>query len=119
MNAARIANVRFYFCLRFGDVRHPLAMVSLFSVPEAEVLSDSSGTVYLCEPLAGLDGLLVIPVTAILSIVSMFPDMVVTQDGHISETGKYSLMRHAYSELADMGDASGGSNDDDNTVDLE
>jgi hypothetical protein len=86
-------------------------MVSLFSVPDPTVLSDSSKTVYLCDPLDGPDGLLVIPVTSIHSVVSMFPDMEVTQDGRISETGKFSLMRHAYIELAHISD--GGLFDDD------
>jgi len=30
----------------------------------------------------------------------MFPDMSVTQDGDISHTGKFALMRHPYIELA-------------------
>jgi hypothetical protein len=91
-------------------------MVSLFSLPDANVLSDSSGTVYLCEPLADLGGLLVVPVTSILSVVSMFPDMQVTQDGHISETGKFSLMRHAYIELAHLSDGGLFDDDDDDPV---
>ncbi|KAI9430189.1 hypothetical protein H4582DRAFT_1783209, partial [Lactarius indigo] len=68
-----IGNVQFYFYIRFGEAQYPLAMVSLFSVPDAEVLLDSSGTVYLSEPGSGLEGLMIIPVTAILSVVSMFP----------------------------------------------
>ena len=105
-----IGNVRFYFCIRFGDTWHPLALVSLFSLSDANILSDSSSTVYLCERLAGPEGLVIMPVTSILSVVSMFPEMQVTQDGHI-ETGKFSLMRHAYIELAPLSD--GGLFDDD------
>ena len=62
----RIGDVQFYFYLRFGEARHPLAMVHLFSLPDAEVLSDSNGTVYLSEPLTTEEGLVVFPVTAIL-----------------------------------------------------
>ena len=40
----------------------------------------------------------------------MFPDMVVSQDGNITLTSKYALMRHAYIELAPF--ISGGLFDD-------
>jgi hypothetical protein len=67
-------------------------MVSLFLLPDQEVLSASSGMVYLCEPLSALDGLVVIPVKSILLVVSMFPDMQVKGNGRISEMRKfYSL----------------------------
>ena len=39
-------------------------------------------------------------VTAIHSVVSMFPEMHVTDNGRITETGKFSLMRHVFLELA-------------------
>ncbi|KAF8266442.1 hypothetical protein EI94DRAFT_1483201, partial [Lactarius quietus] len=68
-----IAEVLFYFYIRFGETQHPLAMVSMFSLPDREVLSDSSRTVYLCEPLPSPDGLAVIPVHSITLVVSMFP----------------------------------------------
>ena len=96
----RIGNVDFYFYIRFGDNRYPLAMVTMFSLPDPDVLAASSETVYLCEQLAPREGLVVIPVTAIHSVVSMFPEMRVTDDGRITETGKFSLMRHAFLELA-------------------
>jgi hypothetical protein len=96
----QIADVQFYFYMRFGDRFFPLAMVSLFSPPDPAILAESSNTVYLCAPLDRPLGLTVVPITAILSVVSMFPDMAVTQDGHISHTGNFALMRHPYIELA-------------------
>ena len=30
----------------------------------------------------------------------MFPEMVINEDGKVERTGKFSLMRHAYIELA-------------------
>jgi hypothetical protein len=75
-------------------------MATLFSVPDMEILAKSSDTVYLCDPLDGRDGLVVVPITAIHSVVSMFPEMEVGQDGHISLTGKFALMWHAFIELA-------------------
>jgi hypothetical protein len=109
----RIAQVQFYFYIRFGEDRHPLAMVSLFSLPDAEVFADSSETVYLSELLPAREGLAVIPVTAIHSVVSMFPEMRVTEDGLILETGKFSLMRHAFLELAQFSNGELFEDDDD------
>lgn len=95
----RIVDVQFYFYLRFGDAQYPLAMVRLFSHPDEDILAESSGTVYLCDQLHGPEGIVVVPVTAILSVVSMFPETKVTPTGQISLTGKFSLMHHAFIEL--------------------
>ncbi|KAM6489218.1 hypothetical protein JOM56_015388, partial [Amanita muscaria] len=69
----KIANVHFYFCMRFGENLHPLAMVSLFSDPDSTLLSESSGTVFLCDTLGSISGLKVIPLKLIKTVVSMFP----------------------------------------------
>jgi hypothetical protein len=87
-------------------------MANLFSMPDGDVLSESCDTVYLCEPLQGRNGLVVIPISSIRSVVAMFPEMVVNQEGHIERTGKFSLMRHAYIELAKYS-ADGFDNNDD------
>jgi hypothetical protein len=75
-------------------------MVRLFSLPDVEVFADSSKTVYLSELSSAREDLVVIPVTTIHSVVSMFPEVNITEDGQILETGKLSLMRHAFLELA-------------------
>ena len=106
--------------MRFGDHQYPLAMVHLFSLPDREVWSDSSQTVYLCDTLDLEEGLAVIPVTDIHSVIAMFPEMAVSQGGDITLTGKYALMRHTYIELAPF--TSGGLFDEDgvnNGVDEE
>jgi hypothetical protein len=95
----RIADVQFYFYLRFGDSRHPLAMLKLFSQPDEEILAESSGTVYLCDHPDGPASIVVVPVTAIQLVISMFPDMEVSPTGQISRTGKFSMMRHAFINL--------------------
>jgi hypothetical protein len=87
-------------------------MVNLFSLPDEDILSVSSGAVYLSDALVGREGLAVVPITDIYSVVAMFPDMAVSQDGSITPTGKYALVRHAYIELAPFN--SGGLFDDDN-----
>ena len=93
----RIADIVFYFFMRFGDSLYPLAMVDLFSLPDQNLLSISSGTVYLCNPSQGL---IIIPISSIWSVVAMIPEMVINGECHVVCTGKFSLMRHAYIELA-------------------
>lgn len=112
-DGTRVGNVQYYFYIRFDDNRHPLAMVSLFSLPDADVFADSSETVYLSEPLSAQDGLVVIPVMSIHSVVSMFPETRITDDGRISETGKFSLMCHAFLELAQFSNGELFEDDDD------
>jgi hypothetical protein len=111
-----IGDVLFYFYICFGEDQYPLAMVWLFSLPDPQIFADWSETVYLSEPLSTQDGLIVIPVNAIHSVVSMFPEMCVTEDGRILETGKFSLMRHAFLELAQF--SNGELFEDDDDVDI-
>lgn len=96
--------------MRLENNLHSLAMAKLFSLPDAAILEESSDAVYLCDYL---DQPVVIPVTTIHSVVSMFPELQVTPDGQIHETKKFSLMRHPLIELVqyrpDIFD-----NDDDN-----
>lgn len=95
----RIADVQFYFYL-FGETQYPLAMLKLFSLPDEDTLSNSSGTVYLCDQLNGPASLVVMPITAINSVVSMFPEMEVSTSSQISLIGKFVMMCHAFIELA-------------------
>jgi hypothetical protein len=113
----RIANIQYYFYMRFGDQQFLLAMVSLFSLPDMDILSDSSHTVYLCEALDLREGLAVIPVTYIFSVVAMIPEMMVSKAGNITLSGKYGLMRHAFIELAPFN--SGGLFDEDDEDETE
>ena len=75
-------------------------MVTMLSLPDPDVFAAFSETVYLCKQLAPREGLVVILDTAIHSVVLMFPEMRVTDNGRITETGKFSLMCHAFLELA-------------------
>lgn len=86
-------------------------------MPDATVLSDSCDTVYLCDPLPDHEGLVVIPISHIQSVVAMFPEMVINQGGNIEHTGKFSLMRHAYIELSKY--TVDGFNDDNSDSDNE
>ena len=90
-------DVVFYFFMHFGDTLYPLTMDDLFSLPDQNLLSTSSGTVYLCDPLQGL---VIIPISSIWSVVAMIPEMVINGECHVIRTGKLSLMRHVYIKLA-------------------
>ena len=72
-------------------------MAELFSEPDVDILSESSGTVHLCNPC---ECVVVLPITLIHSVVAMFPDVSLNLYGQTSETGKFSLMRHPYLEVA-------------------
>jgi len=74
-------------------------------------MEESSGTVYLSDPL---DDPAVIQITSIKTLVSMFPELQVTTTGDITRTGKFSLMRNAFLELAKVMDID---DDGDNTED--
>lgn len=77
-----------------------LAMLRFFSMPDEGILADSSGTVYLCDQLDGPEGIVILPITSIHTVVSMFPEMEVSPTGQISLTGKFSLMHHTFIELS-------------------
>ena len=96
----RIAKVSYYFYLQFGDLDYPLAVMNLFFLPDATLLSQSSQTVYLCNALEGQDAIKVIPITSIKSVVSMFPDLKVTPNGELVDTQKFALLRHSFIKLA-------------------
>ena len=74
-------------------------MLRLFSKPDEDILAESSGTVYSCDQPDGPASVVVMPVNAIFSMVSMFPDMEVSPTGQIILTGKFSMMCHAFIEL--------------------
>jgi hypothetical protein len=119
----RIADVHFYFCLEFGGELHPLAMVTLFLRPDDSLLAQSSDTVYLCDRLEGHEGHQVIPIKSIKSVVSMFPDYQVTEDGDINQTNKFSLLRHPFIDLAeyrphDLFNDDDNSSEDNNSTNL-
>jgi hypothetical protein len=95
-----IANIAYYFYLRFDDLKYPLAVINLFSLPDANLLFQSSQTVYLCDVLEGLDAIRVIPITSIKSVISMFLEHRVTRDGKLINTQKFTLLQHPFIVLA-------------------
>ncbi|KAG6895036.1 hypothetical protein C0992_003433 [Termitomyces sp. T32_za158] len=89
---SNFAEVQYYFHLRFGDIVHTLAVISVFSPPDPILLEKSSSTVYACSYL-GTRSLKVIDVCQIKSVVAMIPDFEVTAAGVIQmPTDKYFLV---------------------------
>ena len=50
-------------------------MASLFALPDPDIFTESSEMVYLSEPLSARDGIVVIPVTTMHTVISMFSEM--------------------------------------------
>jgi hypothetical protein len=89
-------------------------MVQLFSTPDKNIFQELCETIYLCEQL---EELVVVPISAIRTVMAMFPEMVVSQEGHIEQTGKFSLMQHLYIELSKF--SVDGFADEDDEEDVE
>jgi hypothetical protein len=68
-----IAEVEYFFRLRFGNAVYSLTLVSVFSHPDQEVLELSNHAAYICHH-DGTDALTVVDVKAITAVVSMVPD---------------------------------------------
>jgi hypothetical protein len=87
-----IAEVEYYFRLRFDKAIYSLALISMFSNPDQEILALSNHAAYICRH-GGTDALTVVEVKAITAVVSMVPDYEVTVDGSIIiPENRYSLM---------------------------
>jgi len=114
-----IAEVEFFFQLRFGDTVHTLALVSMFSPPDQETLELSNHTAYICRR-GGTDALTVIEVKTIIAVVAMVPDYQVTIDGDIiTPENVFSLVEAPFLKLTTLCgtlDEDGTGNDFDNAT---
>jgi hypothetical protein len=64
--------VQYFFQANIRDCTHTLALVSVYSAPDATLLEASSNTLWV-STYQGNDALLVIDFKAILSVVAMVP----------------------------------------------
>ncbi|KAL0565973.1 hypothetical protein V5O48_016040 [Marasmius crinis-equi] len=109
--------VQYFFALRFGDECYPLAMVSIFSNPDQDLLEKSYGTVHMCY-YQGQDALQVIGVKKIKALVAMVPDFQISGDKVIAEDNKFflvkkpSLQGQEFFGLDDLGEQDDDDNDD-------
>lgn len=95
-----IAEVEYFFRLRFSDTVYSLALVSVFSPPDQEILKLSNHAVYICRH-GGTDALTIVDVKAITAVVSMVPDYQVTVNGDIIiPENTFSLVEAPFIRLA-------------------
>jgi len=95
-----IAEVEYYFQLRFSDTVYSLALVSMFSPPDQEILELSSHAAYICHH-GGTEALTVVDVKAITAVVFMVPDYQVTAEGEIIiPENRFSLVEAPFIRLA-------------------
>src|SRR6267154_1762976 len=112
-----VGEVEYFFRLQFGDTVYSLALISVFSPPDQELLNLSRNAVYICHG-SGIDALTVVDIKAITAVVSMVPDFQVTPKGEIIILDNRFLMVEApFLKLAALCGALGeddDTNDNDN-----
>lgn len=85
MDTFNVAEIQYFFRLQYLGAENTLAMVSLYSPPDMQLLADSHQTLYACEYRADRS-LAVINVKTIKAVVAMPP--LPRTDAEIS-SGKY------------------------------
>lgn len=95
-----VADIEYFFRLRFGDTVQTLSLVSMFSPPDQELLELSHRAAYICR-CGGPEALTVVNVKVIKSVVAMVPDYQVTVEGNvITPENRYSLVESPFLKLA-------------------
>lgn len=84
----RFAEVQFFLRLEIQGVVETLALVSLYSQPNEELLQHSYGTVVSCR-YQGVESLRVVPITDIISVVGMIPHPATTPANIIEPQGSF------------------------------
>jgi hypothetical protein len=96
------AEVEYFFWLQFGDMVHSLALVSMFSPPDQDLLKLSHHAAYICQH-GGINVLTVVDVKSITAVVSMVPDYQVTVEGDIAvPDNRFSLVEALFLKLAGL-----------------
>ncbi|KAL0571300.1 hypothetical protein V5O48_010665 [Marasmius crinis-equi] len=111
--------VQYYFLLCFPEQSYPLAMVSVFSEPDQDLLEKSYKTVYLCR-YQGQGAMKVIGVKQIKALVGMVPDFrisaektTITPPDLYFLVEKPSLQGQEFFGLGDVGEQEDDDDDDD------
>jgi hypothetical protein len=97
-----IANVEYFFQLQFGEMVYSLALVSIFSPLDLNILELSHHVAYICHH-GGIGALTVIDVKTITAVISMVPDYQVTFEGDIViPENMFSLIETPFLKLASL-----------------
>jgi hypothetical protein len=120
---SKLAEVQYFFRLQFHHEIFSLALVSLFSPPDRDLLVESQNTTEVCH-YNGDSALQIVDVKAISTVVSMFPDFQVTPEGEIlTPENQYVLMEPPLLKLVSLhgllndNDNDNGNGNDDNNDD--
>ncbi|KAG1900656.1 uncharacterized protein F5891DRAFT_951969, partial [Suillus fuscotomentosus] len=68
----QFGEVQFYFQMNFDGIVKTLALISLYSTPDYELLLESYNTLYSCTH-QGNESLMVVEVFTIQAVIAMFP----------------------------------------------
>src|ERR1700712_4325993 len=68
----QFGEIQYFFIVEIGGEEVALAMVSIYSAPDLELLEKSFHTVYVCR-YQGQEALQAVPVQQIVSVVAMVP----------------------------------------------
>ncbi|KAL0562754.1 hypothetical protein V5O48_019325, partial [Marasmius crinis-equi] len=106
----------------FPTKGYPLAMVSVFSEPDQDLLKESHNTVYVCQ-YRGQHAMKVINVKQIKALVAMVPDFHISADNStITPPDSYFLVEKPSlqeQEFFGLGDVGEQDDDDDEPEDLD
>jgi hypothetical protein len=110
---SKIAEVRYFFRLKFGELIHTLAVASVFSPPDQELLDLSHQAVYASH-YRGDDALIAIDVKCLESVVSMVPYYKITPEGEIEipDTEHFLVEKMGLDITALFGEDEHGDDDD-------
>jgi hypothetical protein len=118
-NHSKFAEVQYFFRLRFAEEIHNLAVVSVFSPPDQELLNCSFQTVYACH-YRGDNILKAIDVKTIESVVSMIPYFRITTEGAIvvPDTEHFLVEKLSMAITALLGEDNDNDEEDGNEGDI-
>ena len=109
-NHIQFVDIHYFFSLKFDMTTHTLAVGTLFSEPDLDLLNLSYSTVYACKLT---DHVTVFHVQRIEAIVAMIPYFKVMQDGNIiTPENEYFLLEKPGLEIAQLLDQAGMDDDD-------
>lgn len=113
----RYGEVLYFFQHKVNNYIHTLAVISLYSLENAFLLSESSGTVWACQA-QGDNALIAINVKTILTCVAMIPHTFSIPDTNPLQL--HLAMDKLGTDIGNMGGVGGGddnNSDDDNDHD--
>ncbi|KAF8874896.1 hypothetical protein BD779DRAFT_1450538, partial [Infundibulicybe gibba] len=113
-NRTQFMDIQYFFRLSFGDTVHTLALASMFSPPNLQLLQASFQVVYECHH-QGDQALVVFDAKEIQSVVAMVPSFQISPDGQITrpETKYFMIEKPGLDIATALGIVEDGEDGDD------